>query len=249
MASVQGDVEANVEKATKALKDAQNQGCDLFVLPEFWATGYDLKHIQSYATSTSDGIFSTIADLAKEYQIAILGSNPQLKMGSVYNTAVLFDKAGQLLASYDKVHLFSLMEEEKYLTAGSEIKVVDSPWGRIGLSICFDLRFPELYRRLMLDGAEVTFIPAYWPAPRLEHWRLLVKARALENQMFVVACNRAQRQDRRDFGFSAVIDPYGEVVVEAGLDEVLLVADIDPQIVHDARKQLPFLECRRNGLY
>lgn len=249
MKSIRGQPDVNVGKVHTALTKSKSCGSEILVLPEFWATGYDLQKVGRYATEITEGIFFSVSKMAKEYGIAIVGSNPSLQKGKVYNTSVFFGKTGEILARYDKIHLFTLMEEEKNLASGSEIAVFDTKWGRIGLMICYDIRFPELMRRLVLEGAEIVFIPAYWPAPRLEAWRTLLKARAMENQIFVVGCNRSRSSEGIDFGYSAVIDPMGKVMVEAGIDEILMTVDVDVNHVREVREQFPFLSDRRDGLY
>ena len=249
MESVRGQSDVNIAKVEAAMKILKSCGSDVLVLPEFWATGYDLQNAGHYATDITEGIFASVSQMAKEYGIAIVGSNPSQKDGKIYNTAVFFGQSGEILARYDKIHLFTLMEEEKILDSGSDIAVFDTEWGRIGLMICYDLRFPELMRRLVLEGVEVIFIPSYWPEPRLEAWRALLKARAMENQVFVVGCNRSRESGVMDFGYSGVIDPMGKVVAEAGIDEILMTVDIDVNRVREVRERFSFLTDRRDGFY
>jgi predicted amidohydrolase len=153
------------------------------------------------------------------------------------------------MGSYEKIHLFSVMEENRVLEPGSSIVSFDTPWGRMGLAICFDLRFPELFRALMLDGVHTVILPAFWPAPRLDHWRLLIRARALENQFNLIACNCAGEKGGLELGYSAVIGPDGQPLAEAGLREILLEADLDLKRVAKVRKKFPVLTERRETLY
>ena len=126
----------------------------------------------------------------------------------------------------------------------------DTPWGPAGGAICYDLRFPELFRRYALDGALFCLLPSEWPHPRLAHWRTLLRARAIENQMFVVACNRVvETGDNRFFGHSAVIDPWGETLVEGDESEVLLFATLDTALVADVRQRIPVFADRRPAAY
>lgn len=249
MRVVEGDPDANLKRIREAVAIAAERGSDLLVLPEFWATGFCLSQIRNFASDVSQGMFLEMSDLSKNHKLAMLGTHPSLHQGRVFNTAVFFGKDGTLIGRYDKMHLFSPMEEERYVSPGSDVSVLDTVWGRVGLMVCFDLRFPELSRRLALDGAEIILVPAYWPAPRLEHWRLLLKARALENQVFVVGCNRSQEPGGEKFGFSAIVDPQGNIVAEAGTKEVLLTVDIDVGRVREIRERHPFFASRIPGNY
>ncbi len=231
--------------------EAAKRGSDLVLFPELWSTGYDLANAADYATSLSDGIFLRTAALAKANNIQILGSCMSIMDDGGYgNTAVLFSADGQLMHHYSKIHLFCLMDEEKYLSAGERLAMVDAQWGRAGLAICYDLRFPELFRAYALAGAQLIFLPSEWPHPRLAHWQTLLRARAIENQMFLVACNRVGVSgDTAFFGHSCVIDPWGEVVIEGGESEILLTADIDLEQVNAVRSKIPIFADRRPELY
>ena len=249
MQSVYGQPEFNLEKVRKTMMRASRIGSQILVLPEFWATGYDLKNARSYATTITEGVFASISAMAKKNGIAVVGSGPSLRDGRVYNTAVYYGRNGDILGLYDKIHLFTLMNEDKYIAPGSDISVFDTEWGRVGLIICYDLRFPELMRRIVLEGAQVVFVPAVWPKPRLEDWRLLLRARAVENQVFVVGCNRSREPNGKDFGYSAAVDPAGQILMEAGLEEILMTIDLDLNRVKEVRNRLPFFSGRREGFY
>lgn len=246
-----GDVVSNLATVQAMTAEAAKLGSDLVVFPELWSTGYDLKHAADHATVTDSGVFSAVAALAREQNIAIVGSMlSDLGKGRFGNTAVFFDRQGNSLGEYSKIHLFRLMEEEKYLTAGERLSLVDAQWGKIGLAICYDLRFPELFREYALAEASMVILPAEWPKPRLAHWLTLLKARAIENQMFVVACNRVgQSGDNTFFGYSCIIDPWGEFVVEAGEEAILLTAEIDLAMVKAVRSKIPVFADRRPELY
>jgi predicted amidohydrolase len=154
------------------------------------------------------------------------------------------------LGEYSKVHLYRLMDEDKYLTAGDRPTVIDLPWGAAGLAICYDLRFPELFRKYALAGARMVILPAEWPRPRLAHWRTLLRARAIENQMFVIACNRVGETPGDHFpGHSAIVDPWGKAIVEGAEGEELLTAEIDLEEVIRFRELIPVFEDRRPDLY
>ena len=246
-----GDPATNWRTVQTMTAVAKQRGSDLVVFPELWSTGYDLENAASYATPTDAGLFAQVSTLAQTHQIDILGSCLSLlgedKFG---NTAVYFAADGRSLGQYSKLHLFRLMQEEQFLTAGSEPTLIETEWGKAGLTICYDLRFPELFRHYALAGAQLVFVPAEWPHPRLAHWRTLLRARAIENQMFVVACNRVGNSKNTDFfGHSCILDPWGEIVMEAGEDEQLVTAVIDIDKVAEVRSKIPVFSDRRTDLY
>ncbi len=246
-----GNPRRNLARAEEWTAAAAQRGADVIVFPELWSTGYDLPHAADYAAALDAGVFAETATLARTYRIAIVGSClAQLGQGQVGNTAVYFDAAGRIRGSYSKTHLFRLMHEEQYLTAGESSTLVATDWGPAGLAICYDLRFPELMRAYALAGAAAVFLPAQWPHPRCEHWRTLIRARAIENQMFVIACNRAGQDSSNVFcGQSCVIDPVGATLVEADAEAQLLFADLDLSLVAQTRARLPVLEDRRPEIY
>ena len=173
------------------------------------------------------------------------------------NSTLVFDAAGQCVQRYDKIHLFGFQKgEERYdesafIEAGRQPVAVDTPFGRIALSICYDLRFPELCRRLALAGITVLFLPAEWPTARLMHWRTLTQARAIENQIFVAACNGsgAFANGMELAGHSVILDPWGERLAEAGKQPAILTADIDPAIQQKIKSTINVFADRRPELY
>ncbi len=242
---------ANLTAVQEMTAAAASQGSDIIIFPELWPTGYDLEHAAHYATPVDTGLFATIAALAQAHGIAILGSClSDLGGGRIGNTAVYFDHTGHSLGSYSKIHLFRLMEEEQYLAAGDGRTLLETSWGKMGLAICYDLRFPELFRAYALDGAQLIFLPSEWPHPRLAHWQILLRARAIENQMFVVACNRVgESKGSQFFGHSCIIDPWGETVIEGGETAELLTATIDLSQVTAVRTKIPVFQDRRPETY
>jgi predicted amidohydrolase len=234
---------------------AKEGGADLLMLPELWGTGYDLKTATELASPLDAGLFQFMAQLATEHQFYVLGTAleaPPRPQGHAppHNTAALFGPDGTLLASYRKAHLFPPMGETEYMTAGDDLPVFDLPWGRTALAVCYDLRFPELWRRYALAGAHLILIPSEWPIRRIAHWRLLLQARAVENQLFVAGCNRAGSGSDGVFGGqSAVVDPWGQVLIDGGQDAGVYLATIDLDEVIRARSLFPFLGDRRPELY
>ena len=246
-----GEPDRNLARARNMAAHASGQGSDIVVFPELWSTGYDLENAAMHSAPTDEGIFAQMSRLACEHYIHILGTCLSSSgSGRPGNTAVFFDPAGQSLGEYTKVHLFQLMNEHRYLAAGDHLTVVATPWGKFGLAICYDLRFPELFRAYALAGVHAVFLPAEWPHPRLTHWQVLLRARAIENQMYVIACNRVgTSKDIRFCGHSCIIDPWGEIVVEAGEDEELVTAEIEMDKVAQVRAKIPVLADRRPRVY
>lgn len=248
-----GDPEANYRLVEQRLREASELSPkpDVLVLPEMWNTGYALQQIQELADPDGARTRKLISDFSRSTGIHVVAGSVAEKRGEeVYNTVFAFGRDGQETGSYSKIHLFRLMEEEKHLSAGSEPGLFPLQDEQAGMMICYDIRFPELARKLALSGAKVLFVPAEWPHPRLHHWRTLLTARAIENQMYVIACNRTGASGKDVFfGHSMVIDPWGEILVEGGEEEALLVADIDLGLVDEVRTRIPVFEDRRPSLY
>ncbi|MEW6240554.1 MAG: carbon-nitrogen family hydrolase [Chloroflexota bacterium] len=246
-----GDPAANLETVKRMTTEAARRGSQMVIFPELWSTGYDLSRAARYATGLKEGIFAKISALAAKEKIYIIGSNLSLLgEGKFGNTLTVFSPQGELLADYSKIHLFGLMDEHQYLTAGDEPVLLDLPFGKAGLAICYDLRFPELFRGYALAGADMVILPAEWPHPRLGHWQTLVRARAIENQMFMLACNRVGKDPGNEFfGHSMVVSPWGEVLAEAGEGEELVTVAVDQAKVQEARRKIPILRDRRPDVY
>jgi predicted amidohydrolase len=261
VALIQMDVEqsaprANLEKATKYITQASESNCDMVCLPEMWTTGFNWKKNQTLAAQ-QDFVLEELASLARRNHIWINGSMPLPGTnGSVRNTSVLFNDQGEQAARYSKTHLFSLMHEEQHVQAGDSLTVVDTPWGRLGLTICYDIRFPELFRTYALKGVEFILCPIAFPHPRLEHWKVLVRARAIENQLFMIGVNQVGSENFGPdgtvtyFGHSCVISPWGETLAEADdKAQTLLTATLDIDEVRRIRARMTVLQDRRPDLY
>ena len=246
----QGQPEANLARAREFAAQAHRAGADLLLLPELWLHGYDLERGQEWATPLGEGGFAEMASLARDFQLHLAGSILERHAGGVSNTAVLYGPTGELLGSYRKIHLFRLMQEHHYLAPGEHATVCPTPWGATGLAICYDLRFPELFRSMALSGATLFIIPAQWPVKRVEAWLLLAKARAAENELIVVACNRVGCDDDVTFpGRSIVVDPWGNTLVEGDDQERLLIAQADLREIDKVRRYLPVYQDRRPAAY
>lgn len=247
---VQGDVEHNLSIVRTAVVRAAEAGSRLIVLPEMWSTGFAYGALPELAQTMTQAVLNEIAALSRQYQLVIVGSQPvNAEDGRVYNTAHIID-CGEVIAAYRKIHLFSLLGEDRYFKAGEQWCVVDSSVGRIGVIICYDLRFPELCRRLTLEGAQVICVPAQWPKPRQEHWRTLIRARAIENQLYLIAANACGRIGKLDlFGMSMIVNHQGEVLAEGAEEPETIMAALDWEPMSAWRAQIPCLHDRRPALY
>lgn len=245
----QGDVDANLAYVREALTRAAAQGVQLAVLPEMWSTGFAYKNLNELAKRTA-GIVEELLELSGRLKLVICGSMPEPDgVDKVFNTIFLIDN-GKLAGTYRKIHLFSLLKEDLAFAGGDKWLLADTSIGKVGVIICYDLRFPELTRRLAVEGAQVICVPAQWPKPRQEHWRALLRARAIENQLFVVSCNACGMIGKLDFfGMSMIIDPKGEVLAESGEEEGEIVAQLDMRVMVDWRAQIPCFNDRKPEYY
>ncbi|MGA3033293.1 MAG: carbon-nitrogen family hydrolase [Terracidiphilus sp.] len=246
-----GKTAQNLATATEYLALAAGQGAHLVVLPELWSSGYDLEHCRIHAQASQYEVLPALSKLARRHRIYVVGSVLKANASrEVFNSAVLLGPGTGAVRAYHKIHLFGPMREDRFLTPGRTTPIFQMPFGPIALAICYDLRFPELFRKYALGGAQLVVVCAQWPAPRLEHWRTLVRARAIENQFFVVACNRmGSSQGTRFAGHSMIVDPWGNVLREGGSRAGLITEDIDFQAVNEARSRIPALRDRRPAVY
>jgi predicted amidohydrolase len=247
---VLGDPAANLQKAEAWTAEAARRGSDLIVFPEMWTTGCDWPRIKELSTRQDETI-NAVGELAKKYRVWLNGSMLALDENSQpTNTSILFDPQGQQAGVYRKIHLFGVMNEDEHLAAGQHLTTVETSWGQSGLAICYDLRFAEMFRTYALSGVNMVYLPAEWPNPRLAHWRTLLRARAIENQMFMIGVNRVGNDGTYSFfGHSAIIDPWGNAVVEGGESEILLTATIETDMVAEVRQKIPVFKDRRPELY
>ena len=258
------DVPANLAAAQALLVEAADAGADIAMLPEFFAyLGSDF-HVPEVAETLPGGTASKmLSTLARERQMWILGGSIHERDGDrLYNTAPLFDRTGELVATYRKIHLFDVdldgqppFRESAKFTPGTELVTHPIEDMRIGLSICYDLRFPELYRGLMALGSELLAVPAQFQHQTgVAHWEVLLRARAIENQCFVAAAAQwgefgPPEESRRSYGHSMIVGPWGEVMVDAPAEgSGVWFADLDMAELRRVRKVLPALEHRRLGL-
>ena len=237
-----GQPDENVRRLRVHLAEAKASGAALALLPELWSTGYALERAAELAADENGFIFGEISRLAKEFSLFLCGSVLEAAQGHYFNTQILCAPNGRFITRYRKIHLFGLMNEPKFLSPGTTPVTVHLPMGKVGLAICYDLRFPDLFRFYALEGAQLILLSAEWPHPRLAHWRSLIIARAIENQAFVAACNAVGPGNGNVFcGHSMIIDPWGEVLVEADEKEGVVCAEIDLRDADDIRRRYPFL--------
>ncbi|RXT13616.1 carbon-nitrogen family hydrolase [Ammoniphilus sp. CFH 90114] len=247
-----GEPKANRNRVDKLFSQlTRDKKIDVVVLPELWDTGYDLQRLEEIADSEGQEAKELFSQLAKTYGVHIIGGSvAQKKEQGVYNSTFVFNRQGQLIHEYSKVHLFRLMQEEKFLLPGEHIRGFELEGQPALCQICYDIRFPEGIRTAAANGAKILFVSAQWPHPRLHHWRQLLISRAIENQMFVIACNRVGDDPNNIFcGHSMVIDPWGEIVVEGMQKEETIIGEIDLTMVDEIRRMIPIFEDRRLDLY
>ncbi|MEV4612379.1 carbon-nitrogen family hydrolase [Kitasatospora sp. NPDC049258] len=248
------DSEPPAERRARAAALVRAQeGADLVVLPELWPLGGFAYETWGAGAETLEGPTAETMSAAAEaagvwlHAGSIVERDPD---GPIYNTSLLFAPDGELVHTYRKIHRFGFDSGEAVVMgAGQEIVTAATDLGRIGLATCYDLRFPELFRALLDAGAELLVVPAAWPAKRLEHWTLLARARAVEEQAYVLACNTAGTHGGvEQAGHSLVVDPWGRVLAEAGGDEEVLTVDFDQAEVAKARAEFPVHRDRLLGI-
>lgn len=249
------DVEENVERMVRRIEDAAAGGTDLVVLPEIWNVGYFAFDRYEAGAEPVDGPTMTrLRDLAHDLGVYLHTGSVVERDGDgggsgadLYNTSGLVGPDGSLLATYRKVHLFGYgSEEQERLTPGERVVTVETDLATFGLSTCYDLRYPLMYRSVVDRGVDVFLVASAWPNARLEHWQLLTRTRALESQAFLVAANLAGTNGGVDLaGRSVVVDPWGVPVANAGRGERTAFADVDLDEVGEAREEFPSLADRR----
>lgn len=250
MSVVEGNKIATIDKAVENI--CRCEGFDLVILPEIWNVGF--MSFDRYVPEAEDHSGETVTRL-REAAIKIgaylhTGSFVERKNGRYYNSSYLISPDGDLLANYLKVHLFGYNSKEtQILKSGETIVVVETPIGKFGMATCYDLRFPELFRKMVEQGAEIFLVCSAWPYPRLEHWIVLNRARALENQCFLISSNSVGLNQGIQFvGHSMITDPWGTILAGAGDKEVIIKSEIDLAELVTAREQFPALFDRKEWL-
>ncbi len=246
-------IESLIAKSTKTVPRSHTH---IICLPELCTTGFDLKNYETLSERIPEGLttefFKTIA---QKHKIHVIASYMEESMGSYYNCAVIINDRGKLLSKYRKVHLFPLkpMEESEYFLSGdnTDIKSVVNINGlRVGILICFDLRYPEISRRLALEGVDCIIYLAEFPKPRDDVWTTLLRARAMENQIFVIGVNRVGDESEISyFGKSIVVDPNGKTIRSGSSKEEIIMATINSRLLDSAKKFIPTLSLRHPDQY
>jgi predicted amidohydrolase len=246
----EGDFDYNAQKLKTMVENATELGVDLLLIPEMWSIGYDYHYFAKFASDLSEGAFRRLSNLAKEYQIALCGTSVKRSGHTFFNTMTFFDPDGELKFFYDKIHLFSPMGESDYFQSGNRVVVGEWKDWKIGMAICYDLRFPELFRKQVEQEVQLVLICAQWPLTRIKHWDLLLQARAVENQTFLIACNRIGANETYQFpGHSAIIAPNGEILAKADDHEEICTSKIKKKELFETRKKLPFLYDMRGASF
>lgn len=252
-----GDAAGNVDRAEAAIVEAADRGSDVVCLPEVFTVGYfSFSAYAEHAEGLSGPTLSRLSAVARANDIAVVAGTVIEDLArtdggpadeGLANTAVFFDREGRRRAVYRKRHLFGYdSRESELLVPGQRLPTVSFEGFEIGVSTCYDLRFPELYRSLADAGATLVFVPSAWPYPRVEHWELLARARAVENLCYVAAANgTGEFEDATLLGRSTVYDPWGTVLAGSGDDPTLVTASVDPDRVDSVRAEFPALDDRR----
>ena len=249
-----GNPEANLSKVRDFSGAAKEAGADLILFPEMTDTGYSMPVIQKHANHWKTGFVVSLQEVAAQLSMAIVSGVSEREGSSIYNSQVLVDSNGSVIAKYRKTHLYAVapVGEQTCFAPGDAFASFALGDLRFGFSICYDLRFPEMYRKLATEQNVGAFlISSAWPFPRDEHFRVLAHARAIENQSYVIVSNRVGKDDELWFcGHSAVIDPRGIVIAAASPDrEELIYADVSEQLVQSVRRRVNSLGHRRQDLY
>ena len=251
------DPEANYAKvrALFAQAMAKDPRPDVVVLPEDWASGFSdemFHHMEDYIEPVDGPTVAVIRELAKQYHVWVVGGSIGILHpdGKMRNTTFLINREGEIVGDYSKMHLYSDMDEDVPYAHGDKTEVYDTELGRLAFEICYDIRFCELSRTYALKGADVIVVTSNFPNPRVNHWRTLLMARAIENQMFVVACNRVGPSPMGTYcGHSIIITPWGDIVAEGGDEEEIVTGSIDYTQTREVRNLIHMFRDRQPQLY
>lgn len=240
------DKSKRIERVESLLNQAK--GARLVILPEIWNIGYFSFDLYSEQSETVSGETTRrMSQKAKEHGFYLhAGSFVEKEDGKLFNTSLLFDPDGKLMARYRKIHLFGYgSQESQILSRGSEVVVVETDLGKLGMCTCYDLRFPELFRIMLNKGAEIFLVASGWPYPRLEHWLMFNRIRAIENSAFLVSSNCAGKNRGIQFcGHSMIVNPWGTILASGGDEECIVQAEIDIEKVSSVRSEFPAVKDR-----
>lgn len=249
-----GDLGANLHKIRDFASRAKRSGAELIVFPEMIDTGYSMPVIQEHATSWDAGAVPELQNIAKELSLAIIAGVSDRDGSRIYNSQAFIDATGEIIAKYRKTHLVTAapLDERPVFASGDAFVSRKIDKFNLGLTICYDLRFPEVCRALAIEhGVNVFVNSSAWPFPRVEHLRTLALSRAIENQSYLVLANRVGTDAGVTLcGTSVIIDPYGAILAAASVDrEELLLAEISVEVVNSVRDRMRVFDHRRPELY
>ncbi len=232
--------ESNIEKLNELMQKGYGKE-ELIIFPEMSLTGFTMES-SNYAEEFDGTSFQYFMELAQKFKCHVIAGVIERSEDKIFNTLLHFDKKGLLIARYRKIHPFSFAKEDQYYSAGNEKLVTKIEGNSVGLSICYDLRFPELYRLYGKERTKFIINIANWPVKRIEHWKALLRARAIENQCFMIGVNRVGNDPFNEYnGCSAVYNPMGESVVIVENEEKLISTELNLEMVEEIRQKLPFL--------
>ena len=251
----------NLDNAVSMIEEAALNGAEIVVLPEMFNTPYDTSKFSAYSEPTHNSrSLSVVSDAALTSDVYLIaGSIPESCNGKVYNTSFIFDRMGKMIGAHRKIHLFDIdipdritFNESDIITAGNKITVVETEYCKIGIAICYDIRFPELFRLMGLAGVDLIVIPgAFNMTTGPAHWETIIRARAIDNQVYVAAASPSRNEDLPyvAYGHSTIADPWGDIMAMAGSRVEIIYADIDLGYITKIRKELPVLKNRRTDIY
>lgn len=244
-----GKVEKNLMKASALLETARKEGAEIAVLPEMFSSGFYYQDLAGMADE-SPSVLLSLKGMCKDGGISLLFSVPEKDGSAIYNTAYIIGGDGKIKGKYRKVHLFGLFQEDRYFSGGNATVLRKISSFKVAPLICYDLRFPEISRKMTLMGAEIIAYCSQWPRERVAHWNTLLKARAIENQVFVVATNGCGKSGKIHLaGHSLVISPFGETLLDCGSSEGSFTVALDEEQITHFRRTLPCLRDRRPEVY
>lgn len=243
----------NVEKLIEKAMAVEDKP-DILLLPEDWSSGFSDKmfhEIDKYVEDIDGPSLTFLRSKAIEYNVWIVGGSISIKInGENYNTTYVINREGELVGDYSKMHLYSDMDEDVAYKHGEKTDIIETEFGKLGLMICYDIRFCELAKTYALKGAEAIFVVSDFPNPRVDHWRTLLKSRAIENQLFVVACNRVGESPMGTYcGHSIIIDPWGKVIAEGSDEQEIIYGEINLSEVNEPRELIHVFNHRRPTSY
>lgn len=257
---VEENKKQNLLKASQLVSEISIEKPDIVILPEMFSCPYDSRNFPLYAEEEGDYSFNFLSNIAKTNSIYLIaGSIPEKEGDKIYNTSYVFNRQGKKIGRHRKIHLFDIdiknkqkFKESDTLSSGNEVTVFDTEFGKIGLCICYDFRFPELARLMVNKGAKAIIVPASFnmttgPA----HWHIMFRSRSIDNQVYTIGCSpsRDYNSSYISYGHSLIASPFGEILCELDKKENLITYSIDLDYVDQVREELPLLHHRRNDLY